>query len=104
MNPPTLFDAPLPRPIKDSPPFAPTSESSRLAASKVAPKLGRQQAKLLAWLKEFGPATDDQMLASGLHPNSVRGRRGELFAKGLIRRAGVGVSALGNEADRWEAV
>lgn len=102
---PDLFSAPLPRPLKDSPPFAPTSESSRLAASKVAPKLGRQQAKLYAWLRENGPASDDRMIReSGLHYNAVRARRSELASKGLIRRAGAGVSSCGNEVDLWEAV
>lgn len=91
---PTLFDQPPAQP-------APTS---RKAASQIAPKAPKLRERVYAYLRDQGPATDEQIaLALKLNPSTARPRRIELAKAGLIRPClTLGITASGRSAVRWE--
>ncbi len=65
------------------------SPTSVAASELVTPHLGAMQARVLDWLREHGPATDNQIISGvGGNPNGPRARRIECVRKGLIEECG----------------
>ena len=78
------------------------------AAKAVEPNLSDLQAKVLAYIMERGQVTDAALEAHfGLTQyaySTIRKRRTDLVAKGLVRACGVGKNAKGRSMTLWEAV
>lgn len=80
-----LFDC---EPVAASAPFQGHSATSREAAERIVPDLGRLRAEVLAYLHTRGAlgATDDEMqVALAMNPSTQRPRRIELVARGLVQ-------------------
>lgn len=68
-------------------PFQRHSDTSAIAAEKIEPKMGALQRRVLDFLEAIYPggATDDEMMcALKLEGSTLRPRRIELVAKGLV--------------------
>jgi predicted HTH transcriptional regulator len=78
------------------------------AAEAVQPHLSDLQAKVLAYIEERGQVTDAALDAHfGLTQfaySTIRKRRTELVAKGLVRACGTGKNAKGRSMTLWEVV
>lgn len=83
--------------------FAPRqhhSPTSVAAAERIAPHLSCLQQVVLDKIRESGPLTDNEGIASGVvGPNCWRARRVELCRKGLVKQA-----ASRNGSACWQAV
>jgi predicted HTH transcriptional regulator len=83
-------------------------QTSVEAAEAVQPHLSDLQAKVLAYIEERGQVTDAALEAHfGLSQyaySTIRKRRTELVAKGLVRACGVGKNAKGRSMTLWEVV
>jgi DNA-binding MarR family transcriptional regulator len=81
------------------------SPTSVAAAESLTPEdLNDGQRRVLAYLKEHGPATDEQIIAgTGMNPNTARPRRVELVRRGLVVNGGEGRTQSGNRAVVWKA-
>jgi len=85
---------------------APAQQHSRTsmqaADSLDAKALNALQRKVLAWLAENGPATDEEMQEGlEMNPSTQRPRRIELARRGLVVTCGVRKTASGRNADVW---
>jgi DNA-binding Lrp family transcriptional regulator len=64
--------------------------------------LNALQRKVLAWLVENGPATDEEMQEGlGMNPSTQRPRRIELARRGLVVTCGTRKTSSGRNADVW---
>ena len=118
-----LFSAPLPTAnatmqtvmVKSHPrrvrastslPFAPGSDTSREAAEKAEGTAEAGRARVLSLLRRQGPMTLQQIEdALGWNGNTVRPRRKELEAAGLVVDSGkTAKTKAGRDAVLWEAV
>ena len=81
------------------------SPTSVAAAEALAPEvLNDGQRKVLAYLEEHGPATDEEIIAgTGMNPSTARPRRIELVRHGLVVEAGTRKTASGRRATVWKA-
>jgi predicted ArsR family transcriptional regulator len=81
------------------------SMTSMQAADSLGPKaLNALQRKVLAWLAENGPATDEEMQEGlGMNPSTQRPRRIELARRGLVVTCGTRRTSSGRNADVWKA-
>lgn len=97
-----LFGAP---PVRERlPPHQRHSTTSRQAAAKIAPSCNELQARVLAFIRAHGGATDNE-IQDGLemNPSTQRPRRVELVAKGLVRDSGrKRATGSGRPAVVWE--
>lgn len=76
--------------------------NSREAADAIKSHAAHQRATVLAAIKEHGPVSDQQIeRLTGIPGNSIRPRRGELEAAGLIVHAGKGTTESGRTCDLW---
>jgi len=79
--------------------------SMQAADSLNAKKLNALQRKVLAWLAENGPATDEEMQEGlGMNPSTQRPRRIELARRGLVVEAGTRKTSSGRNASVWRAI
>ena len=87
-------------------PYAPGSDTSREAAEKAEGTAEAGRARVLSLLRLQGPMTLQQIEdALGWNGNTVRPRRCELAAKGLVRDSGkTAKTKSGRNAILWEAV
>ena len=70
-------------------PYVRGSETSRAAAESISPHITPLQQKVMDYLREHGPATDEEMQEGiPLGANTQRPRRVELWRKGAIRDTG----------------
>ena len=89
-------------------PYAKGSETSQAAAEAIdangSAATGR--GRILAALVKFGPMTDGEIIErTGMSGDTVRPRRLELAASGLIRKTGEKrKTRAGRPAEVWEAV
>lgn len=90
-----LFDAP----------YARNSETSRAAAKAIVPHMARLRKLVYDWLKEHGPATDQEMQdGTGLTCNCQTPRRLELVHLGLVSDTGeTRKNRSGRAATVWRA-
>ena len=83
-------------------------QTSVEAAEAVQPHLSDLQAKVLAYIEERGQVTDAALEAHfGLTQyaySTIRKRRTDLVAKGLVRACGTGKNAKGRSMTLWEVV
>ena len=79
------------------------SMTSMQAADSLDGKaLNALQRKVLAWLAENGPATDEEMQEGlGMNPSTQRPRRIELARRGLVVEAGVRMTKAKRAAVVW---
>jgi hypothetical protein len=79
------------------------SRTSMQAADSLNVKaLNALQRKVLAWLVENGPATDEEMQEGlNMNPSTQRPRRIELARRGLLVTCGIRKTASGRNADVW---
>lgn len=103
-----LFEwAEQPRPVRESAPYVPGSDTSEVAAKRIAPHLNRLQGLVLAAIRSAGSKgmTDEEMgIATGLGGSTVRPRRGELATRGLILKTTERrLTASGSPACVWVA-
>ncbi len=76
----SMFDKP------ETAPYVAWSETSKAAAERIEPRLGTLQWKVLAFLREYGPHTDEEMQAAMLmNPSTQRPRRIELVRDKLVK-------------------
>jgi hypothetical protein len=88
---------------------APSQQHSRTsmqaADSLDAKALNALQRKVLAWLVENGPATDEEMQGGlEMNPSTQRPRRIELARRGLVVEAGTRKTSSGRNASVWRAI
>jgi predicted ArsR family transcriptional regulator len=79
------------------------SATSAAAADSLAPAtLNAMQRRVLEYLAEHGPATDEE-IATGLamNPSTARPRRIELVRRGLVVEAGTRKTKSGRYATAW---
>jgi hypothetical protein len=97
MNQPSLFDP--------APPAQRHSASSVAAAGRARPAAPAQRQQVLDYLRDHGPATDEQIQqALGMNPSSQRPRRVELVRAGAVIPAeAAGRTSSGRLAARWKA-
>ena len=86
-----------------------TDPETSLAAAESVAKITEKQRSVLAVLRHYGPATDEE-IRDKFPPNSqsdsgLRTRRSELVRRGLVRHSGeYRTLASGRQARVWEAV
>lgn len=79
-----------------------TSDASIEAAEKIEPSRSRLCQEVFETIKQFGPATDEQIAYyAQMNPSTARPRRLELQREGLIVPAGYGKSKAGRKAQLW---
>lgn len=79
------------------------SATSAAAADALAPAtLNAMQRRVLAYLEQHGPSTDEEIAAGlGMNPSTERPRRIELARRGLVVEAGERKTASGRKATVW---
>jgi hypothetical protein len=84
-------------------PYVRHSETSRAAADAMAPHVTPLQQKVMDFLREHGPATDEEMQAGiPMGANTQRPRRVELVAKGRVIDSGkTRTGTSGKQAVVW---
>jgi ribosomal protein S19E (S16A) len=88
-----------------SPPPSHDDENSMAAAASIESVAGRTRAQVHAFIQSAGGATEQEIeRGTGIGGNTVRPRLRELEDRGLIRKAGKGVTASGRSCWRYEAV
>jgi predicted ArsR family transcriptional regulator len=93
-----------PGPLFASPaPSVRGSSTSAAAADSLAPQtLNRLHRLVLEFIRDHGPATDEEIAAGlAMNPSTARPRRIELVRRGLVVRGGVRKTASGRNADVW---
>lgn len=84
-----LFDSPPAHTLSERAPRQSHSPTSVRAASQITPHLGRLQNAVLAYIREHGPVSDNEIIAGmNGNPSSLRPRRVELQRHGLIAAVG----------------
>jgi hypothetical protein len=64
-------------------------DTSALAAIQAMPNISRQQRRVYLYIRNVGPATDDELeVALHISHQAVSARRRELVLKGLLRNSG----------------
>lgn len=87
-----------------TPPPSTDNEFSQAAASSMEDHAAKQRAAVLAAIKAHGPVSDQDLARiTGFVGDSIRPRRGELEAAGLIVKAGRGVTESGRSCQLWAA-
>lgn len=95
--------------LDDLPLFAAPAQRHSLtsvaAAEALTPEvLNAAQRRVLAYLEEHGPATDEEIIAgTGMNPSTARPRRIELVRHGLVVEDGERRTASGRRATVWKA-
>jgi len=87
----TFFDPPAKRTATPAPAIAVRPETSRKAAQKIRPRIGRLQARVFEFIRDRGPlgVTDEELVESlNMSPNTLRPRRVELRNIGAIIDSG----------------
>jgi predicted ArsR family transcriptional regulator len=86
-------------------PYQKHSRTSRKAAERAQPVAPSKRQQILEWLREHGPATDEQIgVGTGIRENTVRPRRGELVTLGLVIDSGLEAeTSTGSPAVLWRA-
>jgi predicted ArsR family transcriptional regulator len=81
------------------------SATSAAAADSLAPAtLNAMQRRVLEFIAQHGPATDEQIATGcGMNPSTARPRRVELVGLGHVVQAGEGRTASGRRAAAWKA-
>jgi transcription initiation factor IIE alpha subunit len=79
------------------------SPTSVAAAEAITPGVANAcQRRVLAYLEEHGPATDEEIAAGlGMNPSTARPRRIELVRRGLVVECGTKRTASGRMASAW---
>lgn len=91
--------------VNTLPPFVRTSATSRAAALSMYEHAPTQKALVLEAIRAHGPISDQSLAALlGLPENSVRPRRVDLVADGVIEAAGEGRTARGRRCQLWRCV
>ena len=88
-----------------NPPSQRHSQTSRAAAASLdGNALNAMQRRVLEYLEQYGPSTDEE-IATGLamNPSTERPRRIELQKRGLVVQAGTRKTASGRKAVIWRA-
>lgn len=81
-----------------------SATSAAAADSLDAKTLNALQRRVLAYLEQRGPSTDEEIATGlGLNPSTERPRRIELARKGLVVEAGTRRTASGRMAVIWKA-
>jgi len=85
-------------------PFVAHSETSREAAQSVKRQtVERDRGRILDALRLHRALTDEELCrVTGIAPNSLRPRRGELVKLGLVVEAGRGRTSTGRNATTWK--
>jgi hypothetical protein len=93
------------QPLLDWVPYVRGSDTSKAAADAMAPHVTPLQQKVMDFLREHGPATDEEMQAGiPMGANTQRPRRVELVAKGRVIDSGTkSLNASGKLAVIWKA-
>lgn len=87
-----------------TPPPSTANEHSQAAAASMEDHAALQRAQVLAAIRKHGPVSDQRLAElTGIRDNSIRPRRGELEAAGLIVKAGKGVTDSGRSCQLWAA-
>jgi predicted ArsR family transcriptional regulator len=89
--------------------FAPRAPSVRGSATSAAAAdslggatLNRLHRLVLEYLREHGPATDEEIAAGlSMNPSTARPRRIELVRRGMVVEAGTRKTASGRYATAW---
>lgn len=73
------------------------------AAEAIEPKVGTLKARVLAYVKDHGPVTPEEIArATGIFDQTCRARCSELAAVGLLEDSGeTGVARGGRRAIKW---
>lgn len=81
------------------------SVTSAAAADAMTPQLlNATQRRVLAYLEEHGPATDEEIATGlGMNPSTQRPRRIELARRGLVIADGTKRTTSGRMAVVWQA-
>ena len=83
--------------------FSGKRSTSKRAALHVLGKTGNQRRKVLQYLIDYGPATDEEMQEGlRIEGNSQRPRRGELVSGGFVKHSGKVKVLHGEECIIWE--
>ena len=79
------------------------SATSAAAADSLAPAtLNAMQRRVLDYLREHGPSTDEEIAAGlSMNPSTARPRRIELARRGMVVEAGERRTASGRRAMVW---
>lgn len=88
----------------DQPPYQSHSATSIEASDSMKGKTARIRDLVLASIRE-SDATDDELFGRfpGYSPNTIRPRRVELLARGLVEPAGRRVTSSGRSATVWQS-
>lgn len=91
--------------LLDTPAYQRHSLTSLAAAEAIKPSVTALQARVLAYIKLLGGATDEELQRGlQLNPSTQRPRRIELVEKGMVRDSGrTRKTASGRNAVIWEA-
>ena len=81
------------------------SPTSVAAAEAITPDVANAcQHRVLAFLEDHGPATDEEIAAGlAMNPSTARPRRIELVRHGLVVEAGTRKTASNRNATAWKA-
>lgn len=87
----------------ENPPYVRGRQTSYRAAQRIRSKSERLRSLILGFLKEHGPATDEEIQeALNIGPDTERPRRRELVKRCLvIDSKEKGITAAGNPAIKW---
>ncbi len=101
----SMFDKP------ETAPYVAGSETSKAAAERIEPSMASMRGKVLAFLREHGPHTDEEMQnLLHMNPSTQRPRRIELVRDGFVREyvSADGITCRQTRshawAQLWEAV
>lgn len=92
--------------MTESAPYQPHSETSKEAAERIEPNAGTLKAKVLAFIRRYGPVTDEMIQRElDLDGDTERPRRIKLVQQGFVRNSGEKYkTSKGGNATLWEAV
>lgn len=97
-------DTPLPLFAARAPSVNGSITSAAAADALDATTLNAMQRRVLAYLEQHGPATDEEIATGlGMNPSTERPRRIELARAGLIAEAGTRRTISGRNATVWQA-
>lgn len=95
-------ETPLPLFAARAPSVNGSITSAAAADALDATTLNAMQRRVLAYLEEHGPATDEEIATGlGMNPSTQRPRRIELARRGLIAEAGTRRTTSGRMAVIW---
>ena len=88
------------------PPHVRHSETSKDAADQIEASAATLRARVYVWLKQHGPATDEQMQERIPMPaNTQRPRRVELVTRKFVASSGKKArTRSGREAELWKVI